>query len=64
MSGETVSILLAIFVILFSLCLIGFLIGNYVYKRKHNLPTGDCAYCKSKKNKLLKDYHKLYGNKH
>lgn len=64
MSGETVSILLAVFVILFSLSLIGYLIGAYIYKRKHNLPTGDCAYCHKKKGQILKEYRKFYSNNH
>lgn len=58
MPEETVSILLAVFTILFSLCLIGTLVGRYVYKRKHHLPTGDCACCHINTKKLLRKYHK------
>ena len=61
MSGEAVSILLAVVCILFSLSLIGYLLGSYIYKRTHNLPTGDCACCHKKKGQLLKEYRKYYG---
>ena len=64
MSGQAISILLAVLVTLFSLFLIGYLVGSYIYKRKHHLPTGDCAYCHKGKDKLLKDYRKFYGNNH
>lgn len=63
MSGETVSIILAVVSILFSLALIGSLVGSYVYKRSHNLPTGDCAYCHANKDKILKEYRKKYGSR-
>ena len=47
----------------FSLALILFLLGRYIYKRSHNMPTGDCAYCKVGVNKLLKQYRKKYAHK-
>ncbi len=37
---------------------LGFLIGRYIYKKKHHLPTGDCACCHKSKEQLLKEYHK------
>ena len=58
MSAEALSTLLAVICILFSLGLISFLVGSYFYKRKHNLPTGDCACCHTNVKKLLKEYHK------
>ena len=58
MSGQAISLLLAIVTIISSLVLIGFLVGSYVYKRMHNLPTGDCACCHTNTKKLLKKYHK------
>ena len=40
--------------------LIGVL-GVYVYKKIHHIPTGECAYCAAgKKNRLLRQYHKKY----
>ena len=60
MSNEALSILLAILCIVFSLSLIGTLVGRYVYKRMHDLPTGDCACCHKNTKKLLKKYHKKY----
>ena len=60
MSETALSILLAILCITFSVGLIGFLIARYIYKRKHNLPTGDCAYCHKGTKKMLDEYHKCY----
>ena len=39
------------------------LIAVYVYKRKHHIPVGDCAYCAKKKDRLIRDYRKAYGHK-
>ncbi len=50
-------IIVALAVVLF----ISFLIGNYVYRRKHHLPTGECACCG--KANLVKNYHKAYKKK-
>ena len=58
MNEQAVSILLAIICILFSLSLIGFLVGRYIYRRAHNLPTGDCECCHINTKKILKKYHK------
>ncbi len=60
MSGEALSILLMVLTIVFSLGFIGLLVGRYIYKRSHNLPTGDCASCYLKSKKFLKEYHKKY----
>ena len=35
-------------------------LGTYIYKRVHHLPTGDCACCHKNTKKLLKQYHKKY----
>ena len=45
-----VAIVLAIF--------FGGLIASYIYKKKHHIPTGDCACCHKKS--LLKEYRKMY----
>lgn len=39
-----------------------FLIGRYIYRKRHNLPTGECACCASSKkgNSLVKNYKKKY----
>ena len=58
MQEQALSTLLAVICILFSLGLIGYLVGSYVYKRKHNLPTGDCACCHINTKKILKQYRK------
>ena len=41
----------------------GAIIGFYIYKKVHHLPTGDCAYCHANTKKMLKKYHKMYGQK-
>ena len=58
MNETVVSILLAIVCVLFSLSLIGYLIGKYMYRRAHGLPTGDCECCHINTKKILKKYHK------
>ena len=50
------STLLAIIVITLSVLFIGFLLGRYIYKKAHHLPTGDCACCHKSTKKLLKEY--------
>jgi predicted nucleic acid-binding protein len=37
------------------------LIGNHIYRKKHHLPTGECAACHSRN--LLKEYRKVYPKK-
>ena len=64
MPGQALSTLLAILCILFSLGLISFLVGSYVYKRMHNLPTGDCACSHINAKKILKEYRKKKSNSH
>lgn len=58
MNEQAVSILLAIICILFSLSLIGFLVVRYMYRRAHNLPTGDCECCHINAKRILKQYRK------
>ena len=42
------------------------LIGVYIYKKIHHIPTGECSSCIAKKKNLLKAYYKKYpkGEKH
>lgn len=42
-----------------SLILISFL-SIYIYKKIKKIPTGECACCAKKGNKMLKEYHKKY----
>lgn len=58
MSETVVSIFLSIICIVFSLSLIGFLLGRYIYRCMHNLPTGDCECCHINTKKILKEYKK------
>jgi hypothetical protein len=42
------------------LAAIGFvltILGIYIYKKLHHLPTGECAMCHKSKKQLLKEYH-------
>ncbi len=54
---------LEILVIVAVIVFFGALIGVYAYKKAHHIPTGDCAYCHAKSQKLLKEYRKKYGQK-
>ncbi len=48
--------------IIFITLLFSYLIGSYIYKKMHHLPTGECGCCKAKMQKAIKkgmrDYHK------
>jgi len=39
------------------------LIGVYIYKKVHHIPTGDCACCHKSTKQLLKEYHKECSHK-
>ena len=52
--------LITIGVIIAVLAFFGALIGRYIYKKAHHLPTGECAACASRKNNWVKEYHKKY----
>ncbi|CDE15372.1 unknown [Clostridium sp. CAG:288] len=52
-----------IIVIIASVAIVGGVFGTWLYKKVTHKPTGDCACCKSKSNKLIKQYHKKYGKK-
>lgn len=54
---------LEIIVIVASIAFIGTLLGIYIYKRIHHLPTGDCACCHKSKEQLLKEYHQQFKSK-
>lgn len=54
------TLLLEIIVVIAIVLFFAALIGIYIYKKAHNIPTGDCASCANKKNALLKAYRKKY----
>ena len=56
-------VLLVILVVTTVILFFGAIIGSFVYKKVHHMPTGECAYCHSKSKKMLKQYHKMYANK-
>ena len=49
-----------ILVIVATIIFLSAVIGVYIYKRVHHLPTGDCAYCHKSKKQLLKEFHKEF----
>ena len=52
------TIWIEILVLVLTACFIASLLGIYLYKKAHHLPTGDCGYCHKNTKKLLKEYHK------
>ena len=50
-----------ILIIVLTIVFIAAVIGSYIYKKKHHLPTGECECCHKSKEQLLKEYHKLYS---
>ena len=35
-------------------------LGRYIYKKVHHLPTGECECCHKSTKQLLKEYHKQF----
>jgi len=55
-----------IYEIIFIVIIVGFVVfvfGREIYKKKKNLPTGECSCCHSNSKRLLKNYRKKYGKK-
>ena len=47
--------------ILALIAIVGFIsvmVGIYIYKKIHHLPTGECSCCHKGTKKMLKEYHK------
>ncbi len=53
-------IVITVSVILLVVAFFAILIGRYIYKKVHHIPTGDCACCKANSTNLVKLYHKKY----
>ena len=49
-----------ILVVVATLIFLSTVIGVYIYKRVHHLPTGDCACCHKSKKQLLKEFYKEF----
>ena len=64
MSGTAVSVLFGIVVAVFSLALIGTLLGRYIYRLHHGQATGDCLACQGKGKRLVSSYHRKYRHNH
>lgn len=52
--------LIEVIVIICTLAFVLGYIGVYIYKRMHNIPTGDCSVCKKRMNKMVKKLQKEY----
>ena len=56
MFQNSATIWIEILVLITAIAFVGTLIGIYIYKRVHHLPTGECAMCHKGTKKLLKEY--------
>lgn len=54
------TLLIEIIAVVLISAFISIVIGVFIYKKIHHLPTGECAECCKGTKKLLKEYHKLY----
>lgn len=61
MFTNTQTLLIEVLVVVATVIFLGVLIGRYIYRKTHNLPTGECECCHKSKDQLLKEYHKKYG---
>ena len=52
-----------ILVVLLVIAFLAMVIGVYIYKKIHRLPTGECEMCHKSKKQLLDEYHKMYSRK-
>ena len=53
-----------ILVVIAVIAFLGIVIGRYIYKRVHHLPTGECECCHKSKKQLLDEYHSCYSKEH
>ena len=47
-----------IIILLIAIFVVGFVIINYIYRRMHNKPTGDCKMCTMKSEKTINKIRK------
>jgi len=52
--------IIEILVVIFCVLVVVSNIGVFVYRKYKHLPTGECKYCSSSVEKMLKEYHKIY----
>lgn len=52
-----------ILLIIVSISFVVIVFGREIYKKKNNLPTGECSCCHASSKRLLKNYRKKYGKK-
>ena len=49
-----------IIILVFSIVFVLSVFGNLIYKKAKGKPIGECADCKKKMNKFVKEYRKKY----
>lgn len=54
--------IIEILVVIFCVLVVVSNIGVFVYRKCKHLPTGECKYCSSGVEKMLKKYHKINKN--
>lgn len=52
-----------ILVVVIIIAFLGFVVGRYIYKKAHHMPTGECECCHKSKKQLLNEYHKEFDKK-
>jgi len=57
------TIWIEILVIALVIAFLGFVLGRYIYKKAHHLPTGECECCHKSTEQLLKEYHSCCSKK-
>ena len=58
LTSDAINVLLIVVVVITSVAFISVLLGRFIYKVKHHIPTGDCASCQVHSKKMLEAYHK------
>ncbi len=56
-------IVIEVIVIVALVAFFGYLIGDFIYRKRKNLPTGACRECSYQGNNLLRMYKKKYKHK-
>ena len=52
------TIWIEILILVAAISFVALILGRFIYRRIHHLPTGECECCHKGTKKLLKEYHK------
>ena len=52
------TIWIEVLVLVAAISFVMLILGRYIYKKVHHMPTGDCVCCKINTKKILKQYRK------